>query len=97
MRGVGGVGEAAGSRMTSPIETAIFDLLASAGQGKSVAPEAVARAAAGEDWRRALPQVRAEAVGLARRGELVILRHGKPADPESFKGVFRLGRPDAQP
>ncbi len=83
--------------MTPPIVSVIFDLLASAAPGKSVSPEAVARAAAGEDWRRALPQVRVEAVGLARQGRLVILRHGKPADPDSFKGVYRLGSADAQP
>ncbi len=73
---------------------AIFELLASGAPGRSVAPEAVARAAAGEDWRRALPQVRAEAVGLARQGRLLILRHGKPVDPNGFKGVYRLRLPD---
>ncbi len=81
--------------MTSPIEMAIFDLLTAAGAGRSVSPEAVARAAAGEGWRRALAQVRAEAVGLARQGRLLILRHGKPADPDGFKGVYRLRLPDA--
>ena len=81
--------------MSSPVETAIFELLAAAGPGRSVAPEAVARAAAGEDWRRTLPQVRAEAVGLARQGRLLILRHGKPVDPNGFKGVYRLSLPDA--
>ena len=79
--------------MVSPVEAAIFDLLA--GDVRSVAPEAVARAVGGEEWRRTLPQVRATAVGLARQGRLVILRHGRPADPETFKGVYRLGRPDA--
>jgi hypothetical protein len=29
-------------------------------------------------------------VGLARQGKLVITRHGKQADPEAFKGVYRL-------
>ena len=79
--------------MISPIEAAIFELLSI--EGRSIAPEAVARAVAGDGWRRALPQVRATAVGLARQGRLAILRHGRPADPESFKGVYRLGRPDA--
>ena len=83
--------------MRSPIEAAIFELLAAAGPGRSIAPEAVARAAAGEDWRRALSQVRAEAVGLARRSRLLILRHGKPVDPDGFKGVYRLRLPDTEP
>jgi hypothetical protein len=79
----------------SPIARALFELLA-AGSPRSVSPETVARHAGGDDWRRILPQVRAEAVGLARAGRLVILRHGRPADPDAFKGVYRLGLPDAK-
>lgn len=76
------------------METAIFELLGPADAPRSVSPESVARRAAGEAWRRALPQVRAAAVGLARAGRLVILRHGRPADPDGFKGVYRLALPD---
>ncbi len=79
--------------MSSPIEDAIFAALAELAPGKSVAPEAVARAVDAENWRRLLPQVRATAVGLARQGRVVILRHGKPADPDAFKGVYRLRAP----
>ena len=81
--------------MTSPVETAILEALAALTPGKSVAPEAVARAVDPEGWRRQLGHVRAAAVGLAREGRLVILRHGRPTDPNSFKGVYRLGPPDA--
>jgi hypothetical protein len=79
--------------MTSPIELAIFDLLGRQAPGKSIAPEEVARAVDPEGWRRTLGQVRSEAVGLARQGRLVITRHNKPADPEAFKGVYRLKLP----
>ena len=79
--------------MTSPIEETIFALLAGATPGKSIAPEDVARALDAEGWRRLLPQVRATAVGLARQEKLVITRHNKPADPNSFKGVYRLRAP----
>jgi hypothetical protein len=79
--------------MTAPVEAAIFSLLAEREPGKSVSPEEVARAVDAEAWRRVLPQVRAAAVGLARGGRLVITRHGKPADPDSFKGVYRLRLP----
>lgn len=79
--------------MTSPIEAAIFEALAAEPAGKSISPETVARALDAEGWRRLLPQVRATAVGLARQGRLVILRHGKPADPDTFKGVYRLCAP----
>jgi hypothetical protein len=81
--------------MSAELETAIFDLLAKAAPGKSVSPEDVARAADPESWRRILGHVRAVARGLARQGKLVILRHNKPADPDDFKGVYRLRLPMA--
>ena len=77
-----------------PMTTAIFDLLAKAAPGKSVAPEEVARAVEPERWQRVLGHVRAVARGLARDGRLVILRHNKAADPDDFKGVYRLRLPD---
>jgi hypothetical protein len=87
--------------MSVDVEAAIFDLLAAkVAPGKSVSPEEVARAVDPEGWRRLLGQVRAVARGLARQGKLVILRHGKPADPGDFKGVYRLRLPlpdDAAP
>lgn len=79
--------------MSAAVETAIFDLLAALPAGKSVSPEEVARAVGPEAWRRQLGHVRAVAVGLARQGRLEITRHGKPADPERFKGVYRLRLP----
>ena len=82
--------------MSAEIETAIFDLLAKKPAGKSVSPEEVARAVDPEGWRRLLGQVRAVARGLARQDRLVILRHNKPADPEDFKGVYRLRLPGAE-
>jgi len=81
--------------MSESVETAIFDLLAKVPAGKSVSPEEVARAADPEGWRRTLGHVRAVARGLARDGRLVILRHNKPADPDDFKGVYRLKLPEA--
>ena len=79
------------------IEAAIFDLLAKAGPGKSISPEEAARAVEPESWRRQLTHVRGTAVALAREGRLVITRHNKPADPDDFKGVWRMKLPDAQP
>ena len=77
------------------IEAAIFDLLGAESAGKSISPEAVARAVEPELWRRQLSHVRGTAISLARQGKLVITRHGKPADPDDFKGVWRLKLPDA--
>jgi len=79
--------------MSRSIEDAILGLLAEREPGKSIDPSEAARAVDAEGWRRLLPQVRATAVGLARQGRLEILRHGKPADPEAFKGVYRLRLP----
>ena len=79
--------------MTAPIETAIFDLLAAVPAGKSISPDEVAKSIDPEGWRRLLGQVRGTAIGLARIEKLVILRHNKPADPDTFKGVYRLKAP----
>ena len=79
--------------MTASIEDAIFALLAALPPGKSVSPEEVAKAVDATGWRRLLGQVRGVAVGLARAGRLVITRHGEPADPDRFKGVYRLRLP----
>lgn len=81
--------------MSDPVETAILDLLAKARAGKSISPEQVARALDETGWRRELGKVRAVAVGLARQQKLVILRHNKPADPDSFRGVWRMRLPAA--
>ena len=79
--------------MSAQVEAAIFELLAGLAPGKSVSPEQVARAVDAEGWRRLLGHVRATAIGLARQQKLVITRHGKPADPDTFKGVYRLRAP----
>ncbi|MEW5685646.1 MAG: DUF3253 domain-containing protein [Pseudomonadota bacterium] len=76
-----------------PVETVIFDLLAKTPAGKSISPDDVAKAINAEGWRRELGKVRAVAIGLARIGKLVILRHNKPADPDTFKGVWRMRLP----
>jgi hypothetical protein len=83
--------------MSSPIEDEIFSQLSGLAPGKSLDPAQIAKALQPERWQRMLGQVRSEAVGLARQGRLVITRHGKPADPDSFKGVYRLRLPDANP
>jgi len=81
------------------IEDVVLNLCAEKGPGKSIDPTEVARAFAasrGEDdlgWRNWLSHVKPAAVGLARQGRLVIYRKGKPADPDDFRGVWRMGLP----
>lgn len=76
------------------IEATILRLLDEAGPGKTVSPTDAARALIdGSEWHVLMPAVRRTAVKLAQAGQLVITRKGKPADPNDFKGVYRLGLP----
>jgi len=79
-----------------PIAEAILDALTG---GAVVAPDIIAkriaetRAKPGDRpdlWRRYLPVVKQQAVFLARQGAIEILRKGKPADPNDFKGLVKL-------
>ena len=84
------------------LEDVILQLCTDSPPGKSIDPTAAARAFAesrGEDelaWRHWLSHVRTSAVGLARKGEIVIYRKGKAADPDDFRGVYRLGLPRSE-
>lgn len=75
------------------IETAILDLVHARGPGKSICPSEAAKEAFGDAWNTYMRQVRQAAVHLARQGRISILRKGKRADPENFKGVYRLSVP----
>ncbi|WP_304169132.1 DUF3253 domain-containing protein [Phenylobacterium aquaticum] len=79
--------------MSVDMEAVILDLLVKLAPGKSASSEEVARAADPERWRKLTGHVRNTARGLARQGAIVVTRHGKPADPETFKGVYRLRLP----
>ena len=75
------------------LRNAILDLLKSQQPGKSISPTEAARSLTGSDerqWSRLMKPLRAVAVEMARNGEIVILRKGKPADPSAFRGVYRL-------
>jgi hypothetical protein len=75
------------------LEDSILDVLMRAGSGTLSAPE-IAHAIAPEgDWHGLLMPIRRAAVALAQTGRLIIYRKGKPADPDDFRGVYRLGLP----
>ena len=81
-----------------PLEALILDRCAAAGPGKSISPDEVARAAGGDPnqtptWRPLLRSVRTAAAALQDRGEIQVLRKGKPVDIRSAKGVIRLALP----
>ncbi len=67
------------------------------GAGKSICPSDVARALGGEDWHPLMAPVRSTAFALAREGRLLVLRKGKPVEPEGVKGVIRLAIPGGAP
>ena len=76
----------------NPVREAILSLVASQGAGRTICPTDAAREVSAANWRRVLPDVKAEAVRLAKAGRIAIYRKGKPVDPDNFKGVIRLGR-----
>ncbi len=76
-----------------PLEDSILDVLVQVGTGTLSAPEIAHAIAPRGDWHGLLMPIRRAAVALAQAGRLVIYRKGKPADPDDFRGVYRLGLP----
>jgi hypothetical protein len=88
-------------RMSSPdstspaptLEEALLDVLAHA-NGKTLSAPEIAHAVTNDgDWHALLMPIRRAAVSLALAGRLIIYRKGKIADPNDFRGVYRLGLP----
>jgi hypothetical protein len=87
-----------------PVAALILMLLAEAGPERSLDPITVAKTFAAtrtkpkdppDLWRRYLPAVRQQALYLARRGRIQILRKGKPVDPHApVKGLIKLAMAD---
>ncbi|HEV2558870.1 MAG TPA: DUF3253 domain-containing protein [Microvirga sp.] len=79
------------------IETTLLGLVAARGQGKTLCPSEVARAIGGahpDGWGPLMQPIRRVAVRLMREGRVVILRKGRPVDPDDFRGVYRLALPE---
>ncbi len=72
--------------------------LAAERPGRTVGPTDVARALGGDHpdgWGPLMPSIRRAAVRLMKAGRVVILRKGRPVDPDDFRGVYRLVMPKA--
>lgn len=81
---------------TSGLRAELSRQIGALAPGKSLCPSDIARALGGshpDQWSRLMPGVRREAIEMAKSGLLVILRKGKVADPDDFRGVYRLGQP----
>ena len=81
------------------VEDTIIELLQARGSERTIGPMDVARALGGDHpdgWGPLMPQVRRAAVRLMKQGRLVILRKGRPVDPDEFRGVYRLALVDGE-
>ena len=81
------------------VEDTIIELLQARGSERTIGPMDVARALGGDHrdgWGPLMPQVRRAAVRLMKQGRLVILRKGRPVDPDDFRGVYRLALVDGE-
>lgn len=75
------------------IRTTMLALAGERGAARAVDPMEVAVAIAGRDekiWRKLMKPIKEEAKRLAGAGEIVLLRKGRPADPESLRGLWRF-------
>jgi hypothetical protein len=86
--------------MTTPPKLAdfILDLCAKAAPAETIDPEDVAKAFAKVSanpnvvtWEGYLLAVKENAVKLAKEGKILVYRKGVAVDPETLKGVYRLG------
>ncbi|WP_243375373.1 DUF3253 domain-containing protein [Microvirga solisilvae] len=78
------------------LEAALLALLNERGPGRSISPADVASAVGGhrsEEWGPLMQPLRRVAVRLMKEGRIVIVRKGKPVDPDDFRGTYRLALP----
>jgi len=81
------------------VEDTMLELLRARGSERTIGPMDVARALGGDHpdgWGPLMPEVRRAAVRLMKQGHLVILRKGRPVDPDDFRGVYRLALVDGE-
>ena len=71
----------------------ILRVLARSDAASLSAPEIAQAIRPDGDWHALLTPIRRAAVALAVDGRLIIYRKGKPVDPLTFSGVYRIGLP----
>jgi hypothetical protein len=79
--------------MTNPdqtLESAILDLLAQRGPGKTICPSDAARQVDPHGWRSLMDKTRQAAQRLVDQGAIVVTQQGKIVDPSKTKGPIRL-------
>jgi hypothetical protein len=76
------------------LEETVLRLTSALPLGKTLGPSDVAQEIAGkaaDQWGPLMQPLRRVVVRLAKEGRLAIYRKGAAADPDNFKGVYRLG------
>lgn len=68
----------------------ILQMCTAAWPDETVRPEDIAMTLHPEEWQALTKRIRLAVKQLAEAGHVQILRKGKPADPDDFKGVYRL-------
>ncbi len=89
-----------GTPAPDEIEAVMLALAAEREPGKTIGPMDVARALGGDHpdgWGPLMQPVRRAAVRLMKEGRLVILRKGRPVDPDDFRGTYRITLPAPEP
>jgi hypothetical protein len=74
------------------LESAISDLLAQRGSGKTICPSEAARHVDATGWEKLMEPARAAARRLVAQGSIVVTQHGSIVDPSQAKGPIRLRR-----
>lgn len=75
------------------LERQILDMLAERPRTSSICPSEVARAAAPDDWRPLMDEVRDAARRLVDAGSVEITQKGRVIDPKIIKGPIRIRLP----
>lgn len=81
------------------LEAALLALLEERGPGRTISPADVAQVLGGnqpDGWSPLMQPVRKVAVRLMKEGRIVILRKGRPVDPDDFRGTYRLALPERE-
>jgi hypothetical protein len=76
--------------MSSQVEETLLALLSQVKSPESISPNDVAKALDAENWQRQLPKVRAVILDLVRKGQIEVVRKGKPVAFEGIKGIYRI-------
>ena len=73
----------------------IIQLCAAAWPDETIRPEDIAMTLYEPEWQALTKRIRLAVKQLAEAGHVQILRKGKAADPDDFKGVYRVRLADS--